>query len=113
MIRDGHIQIPKHDWNNGFCKNEDNKKGLFAFLSEQIVKKHLGWKLLRSIYIYIYIYSRPLLNVKVFFPTYHVMYQVSNHVTTLKTKQGYIPSSCASSRTWPPYNIMFELLIVI
>ena len=33
--------------------------------------------------------SFSLPNVKVFYPTDHVMYQLSNHVTSLKTKQGY------------------------
>ena len=47
-IRDGHTQIPKHDLNSGFLKNEDNKKELFSFLSEQIVKKHLGGKTLHN-----------------------------------------------------------------
>ena len=40
--------IPKHEWNSGFLKNEENKKELFSFLSEEIVKKDLGGKLLLS-----------------------------------------------------------------
>ena len=47
-IGDGHTQIPKHEWNSGFHKNEENKKELFSFLSEEIVKKDLGGKLLLS-----------------------------------------------------------------
>ena len=47
-IGDGHTRIPKHDWNSGFLKNKDNKKELFSFLSEEIVKKDLGGKLLLS-----------------------------------------------------------------
>ena len=47
-IGDGHTQIPKHEWNSGFLKNEENKKELFSFLSEEIVKKDLGGKLLLS-----------------------------------------------------------------
>ena len=45
-IWDGHTQIPKHEWNSGFLKNEENKEELFSFLSEEIVKKDLGGKLL-------------------------------------------------------------------
>ena len=45
-IGDSHTQIPKHEWNSGFIKNEENKKELFSFLSEEIVKKDLGGKLL-------------------------------------------------------------------
>ena len=47
-IGDGHTQIPKHEWNSGFLKNEENKNELFSFLSEEIVKKDLGGKLLLS-----------------------------------------------------------------
>ena len=47
-IGDGHTQIPMHEWNSGFLKNEENKKELFSFLSEEIVKKDLGGKLLLS-----------------------------------------------------------------
>ena len=47
-IGDGHTQIPKHEWNSGFLKNEENKKELFSFISEEIVKKDLGGKLLLS-----------------------------------------------------------------
>ena len=47
-IGDGHTQIPKHEWNSRFLKNEENKKELFSFLSEEIVKKDLGGKLLLS-----------------------------------------------------------------
>ena len=47
-IGDGHTQIPKHEWNSGFLKNEENKKELFSFLSEEIAKKDLGGKLLLS-----------------------------------------------------------------
>ena len=36
----------KHDWNSGFLKNENNKKDLFSFISEEIFKKDLGEKLL-------------------------------------------------------------------
>ena len=46
-IGDGHTQIPKHEWNSGFLKNEENKKE-FSFLGEDIVKKDLGGKLLIS-----------------------------------------------------------------
>ena len=31
-IGDGHTQIPKHEWNSGFLKNEENKNELFSFL---------------------------------------------------------------------------------
>ena len=47
-IGDGHTQIPKHEWNSGFLKNEENKEELLSFLSEEIVKKDLGGKLLLS-----------------------------------------------------------------
>ena len=47
-IGDGHTQIPKHEWNSGFLKNEENKQELFSYLSEEIVKKDLGGKLLLS-----------------------------------------------------------------
>lgn len=47
-IGDGHTRIPKHDWNSGFLKNEDNKKEFFSFLSEEIVKSDLRGKLLLS-----------------------------------------------------------------
>ena len=47
-IGDGHNQIPKHQWNSGFLKNEENKKELFSFLSEEIVKQDPGGKLLLS-----------------------------------------------------------------
>ena len=47
-IGDGHTQIPKHELNSGFLKTEENKKELFSFLSEEIVKKDLGGKLLLS-----------------------------------------------------------------
>ena len=47
-IGDGHTHISKHEWNSGFLKNEGNKKELFSFLSEEIVKKYLGGKLLLS-----------------------------------------------------------------
>ena len=47
-IGDGYIQIPKHEWNSGFLKNKENKKELFSFLSEEIVMKYLGGKLLLS-----------------------------------------------------------------
>ena len=47
-IGDGHTQKPKHEWNSGFLKNVENKKELFSFLSEEIVKKDLGRKLLLS-----------------------------------------------------------------
>ena len=47
-IGDGHTQITKHEWNSGFLKNEENKKELFPFLGEEIVKKDLGGKLLLS-----------------------------------------------------------------
>ena len=47
-IGDAHTQISNHEWNSGFLKNEENKKELFSFLSEEIVKKDLGWKLLLS-----------------------------------------------------------------
>ena len=67
-IGEGHNQIPKHEWNSGFLKNEENKKELFSFLSEEIVKKYLP-------------------NVREFFLTDHVMCLLSNHATTLKQKQ--------------------------
>ena len=47
-IGDGHTQIPKHEWNSGFLKNEENKQELFSYLSEEIVKKDLGGKFLLS-----------------------------------------------------------------
>ena len=47
-IGNGHTQITKHEWNSGFLKNEENKKDLFSFLSEEIVKQDLGGKLLLS-----------------------------------------------------------------
>ena len=47
-IGDDHTQIPNHEWNSGFLKNEENKKELFSFLSEEIVKQALGGKLLLS-----------------------------------------------------------------
>ena len=47
-IRDGHTQIPQHDLNSGFLKYRDNKKELFSFISEHIIKKDLGGKLLLS-----------------------------------------------------------------
>ena len=47
-ITDGHNQIPSHQLNSGFLTNWDNKNELFSFLSEHIVKKHLGGKLLLS-----------------------------------------------------------------
>lgn len=34
-VWDGNTLIPKHTW---FLKNEDNKKELFSFLSEEMVK---------------------------------------------------------------------------
>ena len=47
-LGDGNTRIPKHDWNSKFLKNKDNKKELFVFLSEQIVKNDFGGKLLLS-----------------------------------------------------------------
>ena len=47
-IGDGQTRIPKHDWNSGFLKNEENKKELFCFLSDEIVKHDMGGKLLLS-----------------------------------------------------------------
>ena len=47
-IGDSQTQIPKHEWNSGFLKNEENKKELFSVLREEIVKKDLGGKLLLS-----------------------------------------------------------------
>ena len=75
-IGDGHTQIPKHEWNSGFLKNEENKKELFSFLSEEIVKKDLGGKLLLSTKC-----------EREFFLTDHVMCLLSNHATTLKQIQ--------------------------
>ena len=75
-IGDGHTQIPKHEWNSGFLKNEENKKELFSFLSEEIVKKDIGGKLLLSTKC-----EREL------FLTDHVMCLLSNHATTLKQIQ--------------------------
>jgi len=46
-VGSGSTRIPKHDWNSGFLKNEDNKE-LFTFLSEEIVKNDLDAKLLLS-----------------------------------------------------------------
>ena len=47
-LGDGNTRIPKHDWNSKFLKNKDNKKELFVFLSEQIVKNDFGGELLLS-----------------------------------------------------------------
>lgn len=47
-VGSGSTRIPKHDWNSGFLKNNDNKKELFIFLSEEIVKNDWGGKLLLS-----------------------------------------------------------------
>ena len=74
-IGDGHTQIPKHEWNSGFLKNEENKKELFSFPSEEIVNKDLGGKLLL------------IPNVRELFLTDRVMCLLSNHSTTLKQIQ--------------------------
>ena len=47
-IGDGQTRIPKHDWNTGFLKNIDNKRELFPFLGEQLVKQDLDGRLLLS-----------------------------------------------------------------
>ena len=56
-------------------KNEENKKELFSFPSEDIVKKDLGRKLLL------------IPNVRELFLTDRVMCLLSNHSTTLKQIQ--------------------------
>ena len=35
-IDDGSTPIPKHEWNSGFLKTEENKKELFSFISRQV-----------------------------------------------------------------------------
>ena len=47
-IGDGSTPIPKHEWNSGFLKNEENKKELFSFISTQISKNDMDGKLLLS-----------------------------------------------------------------
>ena len=48
QIGDGQTRIPKEDWNTGFLKNTDNKRELFPFLGEQLVKQKLDGKLILS-----------------------------------------------------------------
>ncbi|KAJ8396483.1 hypothetical protein AAFF_G00017890 [Aldrovandia affinis] len=45
-VGDDSTPIPKHEWNSGFLKNEENKKDLFSFISTQISKTDMGGKLL-------------------------------------------------------------------
>ena len=35
-IGNGSTKIPKHEWNSGFLKNEENKRELFSFISTHI-----------------------------------------------------------------------------
>ena len=95
------VKSQKHDLNSGFLKNEDNNNELLSVISEQIVKKHLGGKLLNSKCESV-VSNRPC---DVSTP------QPCNNPQDKSTID--IPSSCACSRTWPPYSIMFELLIVL
>ena len=44
-VGDGSTQIPKHEWNSGFVKHENNKKEQFSFISRQISKIDMGGKL--------------------------------------------------------------------
>ena len=73
----GMATIKFQSTNGTVLKNEENKKELFAFLSEEIVKQDLGGKLLQ------------VQNVREFFLTVHAMCLLSNHATTLKQIQGY------------------------
>ena len=73
----GMATIKFQSTNGTVLKNEENKKELFAFLSEEIVKQDLGGKLLH------------VQNVREFFLTVHAMCLLSNHATTLKQIQGH------------------------
>ena len=77
-IGDGQTRIPKEDWNTGFLKNTDNKRELFSFLSEHLVKQKLDGRLILNT-------SNEVLQ---FFPTANKTYLVSSHVTTLRLIQG-------------------------
>ena len=76
-IRDVHTQIPKHDLNSGFLKMKTTKRSCSLSSMNRFSRNIWVAKLI----------SIP--NVKVFFPTDHVMYKLSSHVTTIKTEQGY------------------------
>ena len=47
-IGDDHTRIPKQDWNTGFLKNIDNRKELFPFLINELLKQDQGGRLLLS-----------------------------------------------------------------
>ena len=46
IISDGQTRIPRKERKTGFFKKIENKKKLFNFLSEEVVKHNLGGKLI-------------------------------------------------------------------
>ena len=50
-VGNGNTQIPKHQWNSGFLKNENNKKELFQFISTKISRTDVAGKLCLSTHL--------------------------------------------------------------